>query len=377
MAHHADPSVLKATAVTIPFVREIERCLCIAGRPALEYLKAQVGAAVSSARSHEGGIADFLEQAAVNIDGQVNVRVAPPLTVEERNRYTRMMATWRRRAASIEDASGRRASDGGAALYAAEAACLPELGEALEFASTLAGELLKQNELTLPSIEFATSFDGSVSASCRPTDGQEKLASEVTLVLPEGGFDRDSLYTVPYLLSHEIICHAAQGIEGAPPRRPSGPNCAWSDGWMDRLAFEVSVDALFGERSKQEWIEEGASTIAAIAEQAHAARHQGAVGTLKAEADLAVRRQAKEGFLQLKREATLRLGDQLEAELFARSFSIIYNALQIRPSTRTTLIIGMLVRFNGSSPERSAALDAISAFIADRNTDSLHEFFTL
>jgi hypothetical protein len=57
--------------------------------------------------------------------------------------------------------------------------------------------------------------------------------------------DDEAIQTIPYLLFHELICHA---LAGEPSEGP--PTCDiashWSEGFMDHVAFELVRDALTG-----------------------------------------------------------------------------------------------------------------------------------
>jgi hypothetical protein len=49
---------------------------------------------------------------------------------------------------------------------------------------------------------------------------------------------------LPYLLLHEILCHAFQSLDKPEVRRNAPASDAWSEGWMDALAFQLSLEWL-------------------------------------------------------------------------------------------------------------------------------------
>ncbi len=74
-------------------------------------------------------------------------------------------------------------------------------------------------------------------------DDQDGPASIIGLDIKEAAFDWSVLCTIPYVLTHELLCHGFQGLitrSGRSRRIGSPPECAWSEGWMDRLAYELA-----------------------------------------------------------------------------------------------------------------------------------------
>ena len=69
-----------------------------------------------------------------------------------------------------------------------------------------------------------------------------KVAAESAIVgielLPEH-IDQSSGAQTLYLLVHEAVCHAYQSFESV-QRQNSDDTCAWSDGWMDALAWRLT-----------------------------------------------------------------------------------------------------------------------------------------
>lgn len=61
----------------------------------------------------------------------------------------------------------------------------------------------------------------------------------VGLALVDQNFDWRALCQTLYVFAHEIVCHAFQGCRGN-NRIDADEKCAWSEGWMDTLAWNVT-----------------------------------------------------------------------------------------------------------------------------------------
>jgi hypothetical protein len=75
----------------------------------------------------------------------------------------------------------------------------------------------------------------------------------VGLTIKDDAFDWPSLCRLPYVLLHELVCHAYQNLRGNGAREGGGPYCTWTEGWMDSLAAEFA----------KEWFE--STTLPALA----------------------------------------------------------------------------------------------------------------
>jgi hypothetical protein len=76
-------------------------------------------------------------------------------------------------------------------------------------------------------------------------DDDGAFYTQVGLVIRRNAFDWPQYNILPYVLLHEILCHAYQSL-GRPTSRPNAePSDAWSEGWMDCVAYELA----------QEWLE--------------------------------------------------------------------------------------------------------------------------
>jgi hypothetical protein len=66
----------------------------------------------------------------------------------------------------------------------------------------------------------------------------------VTMVLRAQPLTSRDLWHIAYTLHHELICHIFQGALAEKDKRlpDAHPNCHWSEGWMDTLAFDLVAE---------------------------------------------------------------------------------------------------------------------------------------
>lgn len=117
----------------------------------------------------------------------------------------------------------------------------------------------------LHSDQVAGLLDSSaLSGSCRWIDGSD-LVSVVTLSVRDDAFDWDCACHLPYVLAHELVCHAYQGTavaDGAEPRLQVDGSCAWSEGWMDVIALWLVEGWVRGDQEgKPAWIVQEATDV--------------------------------------------------------------------------------------------------------------------
>jgi len=62
----------------------------------------------------------------------------------------------------------------------------------------------------------------------------------VGIDISDRAFGWEQYCVLPYLLLHEIVCHGLQSLDGQGPRINADPDDAWSEGWMDRLAYMLA-----------------------------------------------------------------------------------------------------------------------------------------
>lgn len=86
-----------------------------------------------------------------------------------------------------------------------------------------------------------------ISGSCRVDDDDGATpVSVVTLSVRDDRLNRSAICRLPYVLMHELLCHAYQSIsqdDRQQPREDVDNNSAWTEGWMDSLAV-IATEAL-------------------------------------------------------------------------------------------------------------------------------------
>jgi hypothetical protein len=75
----------------------------------------------------------------------------------------------------------------------------------------------------------------------------------VRLTVKEGDLTARDLCQLAYVLHHELFCHAFQAIGGV-SQRNAPPQCYWTEGWMDRLAFVMAVQWAAQNNTPHAWL---------------------------------------------------------------------------------------------------------------------------
>lgn len=83
-----------------------------------------------------------------------------------------------------------------------------------------------------------------VSASTCFHDGPTGQLSVIDLTLAVERITWDAYATIPYTITHELICHAFQGSRVSTERVISTGKCQFAEGWMDYVAFTFFEDML-------------------------------------------------------------------------------------------------------------------------------------
>ncbi|MEM7298843.1 MAG: hypothetical protein AAF391_11320 [Bacteroidota bacterium] len=105
-------------------------------------------------------------------------------------------------------------------------------------------------------ILFSTSFnskdtlhdlDVDVHANAQTIirDDNKKTVSEVELRFLISKFDWNTYCSIPYMITHELVCHAFQDIfDGSSPRKLPSEYCYFTEGFVDRAALEILTASL-------------------------------------------------------------------------------------------------------------------------------------
>lgn len=79
----------------------------------------------------------------------------------------------------------------------------------------------------------------SLRAVTRFRDRDNDRVSIVTLDITDDSLGWSALCQLPYIFAHELLCHAYQGLGGR-GRSEIDKFCAWTEGWMDLLAVDLT-----------------------------------------------------------------------------------------------------------------------------------------
>lgn len=77
---------------------------------------------------------------------------------------------------------------------------------------------------------------------------------EVTIVLKSSDITCRDLLHLTYTVHHELICHAFQAALATVDLPNAHPNCHWTEGWMDTLAFDIVCDWVRSRGQTDTWI---------------------------------------------------------------------------------------------------------------------------
>jgi hypothetical protein len=188
----------------------------------------------------------------------------------------------------------------------------------------------------------------------------EEANTAVGIYVREHAFGWEQYCLLPYLLLHEIVCHGLQSLDGRGPRCDADPDDAWSEGWMDRLAYRLA----------RQWLEKAGGWILTPDDQdlavkqsidLHDARYEtvaGSVGPLY----------GREVFDKVQQSYGAPTTDwQLSTQPITQ-LSLRLNACTLSKDERLTL----LERFDTlATTDRKALHGACAKFIAHRNVNAL------
>jgi hypothetical protein len=87
--------------------------------------------------------------------------------------------------------------------------------------------------------DLATGFLRQFRVDAWTEIGPQGFESRVTLRFKRCSLSPDMIAQVPYILFHEVACHAFQSA-WLPDRANVDQTCPWTEGWMDTLAFEAA-----------------------------------------------------------------------------------------------------------------------------------------
>jgi hypothetical protein len=128
--------------------------------------------------------------------------------------------------------------------------CIAKLRDLLRCVDNQARRIYAEAADQMPTVDLSTApthehkenglfRQFNIGAHCE-VQSDSKLTSVVTLIIKEGHFDWNVLCLLPYILAHEVVCHAFQDLHSG-KRAGADEKCIWSEGWMDRFAYVLTL----------------------------------------------------------------------------------------------------------------------------------------
>jgi hypothetical protein len=171
--------------------------------------------------------------------------------------------------------------------------------------------------------------------------------STIGLTIQDRSFNWESLCSLYYTFLHELFCHAFQAMH-ATRREDADRYCPWSEGWMDRLAFEIAREWLVSRvRELPEWLQNHTSDVDRISGSIHDYRYKSGAALPDPHGDR--RRAASEAFAILW-HAWGRQGAVADHRITL--FSIRLNLLDIPPDARMQFGINLPLVLAAPGSER-------------------------
>jgi hypothetical protein len=130
-----------------------------------------------------------------------------------------------------------------------------------------------------PKVSYRTAIIEDAMGNLSPfkTGGETDIRSIpgiVTLTLKDCDLLSTDLCHLFYLIHHELICHAFQGNSHSARRTNAPARCPWSEGWMDVLAYELTISWVAGYASSGNWLPNGGSPVQVALRGYHDARYE-------------------------------------------------------------------------------------------------------
>ena len=202
-----------------------------------------------------------------------------------------------------------------------------------------------------------------VGGYARSVHNHNDYRRKVGLHIVSERFQWQQFNLLPYILMHEILCHAYQNLEDADRRLDDDPQDPWSEGWMDTLAYELALEWLRNNpkspfQNEPELREAERQTQAL--HHARYTRHTGAAGTARpADGRAAYERVAS---CYLPRYAAMPVSERPVTK-----FSLRLNAMQLSPQQRLKTLI-RLEALAKKTPQKEAQ-SRLRALVGDFNAE--------
>lgn len=226
------------------------------------------------------------------------------------------------------------------------------------------------NALTvqLEFVSLAPTHSETISGSCRYDDNEapRSYRSLVALEIKDDSFDWRALCGVPYVLMHEILCHAFQGLNGV-ERALADHQCAWSEGWMDYIALLCTETWLAKAANVPAWVRNSNSNVRIEAIKLHDGRFPRPGAALSGW--LSSRVNARNAARSLERIYQGASRTTFYADLRLLRFSLRFNLEAIPQKARNDIVgeLGLALEGMSGDQKRDDAVAACERFAEDGN----------
>lgn len=199
----------------------------------------------------------------------------------------------------------------------------------------------------------------------------------VKLELQPDSLDIAAAAQTLYLLAHETICHAYQSLDEA-GRENSDDTCAWTDGWMDTLAWGLTEHWLVHDAAQlPAWLRDAPEDGKRWCRKFHDRRYVEPRCSPLRKSDLYERLQARKSFEVLSGiwGKALPFGEGLESHRVT-TFSVMLNHAKVDNRTRRLLIAELNTALNRRRDRLEDVAGVCSEFVVDGDLrqllDDLH-----
>lgn len=191
---------------------------------------------------------------------------------------------------------------------------------------------------------------------------------EVAVKFAEGVLNGRDVNHATYVLFHEIVCHALQGHRGGGSRENAEDDSAWTEGWMDVIAFDMAGEWL--STGPIDWVPARGADASGHIHRYHEGRYE-AVEQLQYDR-LVSRRNARNCVRAFERLLALK-SSSADAKRSVRSFSLLLNthgSVTVAELDWIAATMWQILRSRPGSSRPALAAAACGNFLADQN---LHE----
>jgi hypothetical protein len=179
------------------------------------------------------------------------------------------------------------------------------------------------------------------------SESSSPAVSQVGLDIHAQEFGWAQLCACYYILTHEIVCHAFQSLDGG-VREDAEPRCSWSEGWMDRLAFTLAIDWLDTKQAKMpDWTTRDPAKLSEMANAIHSARYKAENNEVLTLMEVNRRLHARQAFDQLRRLWAANAGIETHP---ITCFSMRLNARTMPREERADLICNLSTLSSSQNP---------------------------